>query len=121
MGLPVGAQEKRERLRKCHKYVEELKESPSPAVNFAILGAFNQLPTWLIKRTTMTNYFPTVILSNFPGPPPETEGVGGFPLVDACFTGGPLRGSIGRSKTNWASNNKYIVYGSYIIIHISHA
>jgi hypothetical protein len=29
------------------------------------------------------------------GPPSETEGVGGFPLVDACFTGGPLRGNIG--------------------------
>jgi hypothetical protein len=58
MGLPVGVEGGKERLR---------KRSPSPAVNFAILTAFNQLPTWLIRRATLANYFPTVILSNFPG------------------------------------------------------
>lgn len=42
----------------------------------------------------MTNYLPTVILSNFPGPPPESFSLG-FPMVDTMFTGGPLRGNIG--------------------------
>lgn len=44
----------------------------------------------------MTNYCPTVILSNFPGPPPECFSLG-FPMVDTIFTGGPLRGNIGIS------------------------
>jgi len=99
MRLHVGTEDRMKRLLKSHKYVNQLKSSISPAVNFAILTAFNLLPTWLIRRATLTNYFPTVILSNFPGPPPGTTGVGGLPLVDTCFTGGPLRGNIGISIT----------------------
>jgi hypothetical protein len=66
MELPVGVEDSRERLMKLHRQIERMKRSPVPAVNFAVLKFANLLPTWIIKRTMVTNYFPTIILSNFP-------------------------------------------------------
>lgn len=61
----------------------------------------------------MTNYFPTVIFSNFPGPPPECFSFG-FPMVDTIFTGGPLRGNIGNSM-NKILCNLVIIYLSNVV------
>jgi uncharacterized protein DUF1298 len=99
MELPVGTKCMKRRLQKLHNYIEKMKRSPVPAVNFAVLKFANLLPTWIIKETMIANYFPTVILSNFPGPPANSNG-GGFPLVDTMFTGGPLRGNIGNHLAN---------------------
>jgi len=66
MELPVGIKDAKKRLEKLHRQIERMKRSPVPAVNFVVLKFANLLPTWIIKRTMVTNYFPTVILSNFP-------------------------------------------------------
>jgi len=94
--LKTGESDPIRRLNKVHAYIEKMKQSAVPAVNFYMLAFVNMLPTWIIRNTVMTNYFPTVILSNFPGPPPECFSLG-FPLMDTMFTGGPLRGNIGIS------------------------
>ena len=54
----------------------------------------------MMKPFMMTTKFPTIILSNFPGPPVESKGVGGYPLIDAMFTGGPLPGNIGETMNS---------------------
>ena len=67
--LPVGVEQRRERLQQIHRRMEQIKHSPEGAVSYGVLDAIGRTPVQIEKR--LVDLFSTkgsAVMTNVPGP-----------------------------------------------------